>query len=164
MNKNDGAGVGVVQAKRRYSPPAMLSAKKVVIHGNPEKMSITTSLVERTNLSMRMWMRRFTLLTNAFSKKLEKHMRAVSFYFMVYNFLKNPLQHQDDARNGSRRDRLPVEHGRRYLADDGDGGLTVLIRAFCADDFNEFRNVAAPNMQVGHARWPVVRFDAIHVH
>lgn len=49
---------------------------------------ISTSLVERANLSMRMGMRRFTRLTNSFSKKLENHMHAVSFYFMVYNFLK----------------------------------------------------------------------------
>ena len=49
---------------------------------------ISTSHVERANLSMRMGMRRFTRLTNAFSKKLENHMHAISFYFMVYNFVK----------------------------------------------------------------------------
>ena len=49
---------------------------------------VSTSLVERANLPMRMGMRRFTRLTNSFSKKLENHMHAVSFYFMVYNFVK----------------------------------------------------------------------------
>ena len=49
---------------------------------------ISTSHVERANLSMRMNMRRFTRLTNAFSKKIENHMHAISFYFMVYNFVK----------------------------------------------------------------------------
>ena len=49
---------------------------------------ISTSHVERANLSMRMGMRRFTRLTNAFSKKIENHMHAISFYFMVYNFVK----------------------------------------------------------------------------
>ena len=58
------------------------------MYGNPDKDHISTSHVERANLSMRMGMRRFTRLTNAFSKKLENHMHAVSFYFMVYNFVK----------------------------------------------------------------------------
>lgn len=58
------------------------------MNGNPEESHIGTSHVERANLSMRMGMRRFTRLTNAFSKKLENHMHAVSFYFMVYNFVK----------------------------------------------------------------------------
>ena len=49
---------------------------------------ISTSHVERANLTMRMGMRRFTRLTNSFSKKFENHMHAVSFYFMVYNFVK----------------------------------------------------------------------------
>lgn len=56
--------------------------------GNPDEDQISTSHVERANLSMRMGMRCFTRLTYAFSKKLENHMHAVSFYFMVYNFVK----------------------------------------------------------------------------
>lgn len=88
LNKNYTAGSPSVEAKRRYSPPAMVSTTKEVITGNPDKKHISTSLVERANLSMRMGMRRFTRLTNAFSKKLENHMHAVSFYFMVYNFVK----------------------------------------------------------------------------
>ena len=49
---------------------------------------VSTSFVERQNLTMRMHMRRFTRLTNAFSKKLENHMHAISLYFMLYNFCK----------------------------------------------------------------------------
>lgn len=88
LNKNYTAGVAVKEAKRRYSPAPMVSTEKIVINGAPDKKHISTSLVERVNLSMRMGMRRFTRLTNAFSKKLENHMHAVSFYFMVYNFVK----------------------------------------------------------------------------
>jgi hypothetical protein len=59
-----------------------------VVNGKPDLDKASTSIVERANLSMRMGMRRFTRLTNAFSKKLENHMHAISFYFMVYNFVK----------------------------------------------------------------------------
>ena len=88
LNKSYGFGEPAKEAKRRYSPAPMVSTEKIVINGNPDKESISTSLVERANLSMRMGMRRFTRLTNAFSRKLENHMHAVSFYFMVYNFVK----------------------------------------------------------------------------
>lgn len=88
LNKTYSAGSATVEAKRRYSPPAFVSCSKAVVTGKPIKSLISTSLVERANLSMRMGMRRFTRLTNAFSKKLENHMHAVSFYFMVYNFVK----------------------------------------------------------------------------
>ena len=76
------------EAKRRYSPATMTSCEKLKVYGNPKEEMISTSHVERANLSMRMGMRRFTRLTNAFSKKLENHMHAISFYFMVYNFVK----------------------------------------------------------------------------
>lgn len=56
--------------------------------GEPEPRHISTSYVERQNLSMRIGMRRFTRLTNAFSKKLENHEHAVALYFMHYNFAK----------------------------------------------------------------------------
>src|SRR5437764_409252 len=76
------------EAKRRYSPAEFVKAEKQIVYGNPDEKHISTSHVERANLSMRMGMRRFTRLTNAFSKKLENHMHAISFYFMVYNFVK----------------------------------------------------------------------------
>jgi IS1 family transposase len=88
VNKTYAPGFAVVEAKRRYSPAPYVKCTKEVVSGQPVKGLISTSLVERANLSMRMGMRRFTRLTNAFSRKLENHMHAVSFYFMVYNFVK----------------------------------------------------------------------------
>lgn len=88
LNKTYAAGSATVEAKRRYSPPAFVSASKAVVCGNPDMSLVSTSLVERANLSMRMGNRRLTRLTNAFSKKMENHMHAMSFYFMVYNFVK----------------------------------------------------------------------------
>ena len=82
------ADEGLKESKRRYSPATMTSCEKLRVYGKPDEDHISTSHVERANLSMRMGMRRFTRLTNAFSKKLENHMHAVSFYFMVYNFVK----------------------------------------------------------------------------
>jgi IS1 family transposase len=72
----------------RYSPAECTGIKKERVMGNPERQHISTSNVERLNLSMRMSMRRFTRLTNAFSKKVEAHMRAVALYFTYYNFIR----------------------------------------------------------------------------
>ena len=88
LNKSYANEYGLKEAKRRYSPATMTSCEKLTVYGKPDEDHISTSHVERANLSMRMGMRRFTRLTNAFSKKLENHMHAVSFYFMVYNFVK----------------------------------------------------------------------------
>jgi IS1 family transposase len=76
------------EAEKRYSPPICLGADKTEVRGRPAAEHISTSYVERQNLSMRMGMRRFTRLTNAFSKKLENHMHALSIYFMHYNFVR----------------------------------------------------------------------------
>lgn len=72
--------------ERRYSPPVCLGCESKVVTGAPDPKHISTSYVERQNLSMRMSMRRFTRLTNAFSKKVENHAAAVALYFMWYNF------------------------------------------------------------------------------
>lgn len=72
--------------ERRYSPPVCIGAEQRVIQGNPDSAHISTSYVERQNLTMRMGMRRFTRLTNAFSKKVENLGHAVSLHFMWYNF------------------------------------------------------------------------------
>jgi len=72
----------------RYSPAEVISCRAVEITGKPEVKHISTSYVERQNLTMRMCMRRFTRLTNAFSKKLENHIAAVSLHFMYYNFVR----------------------------------------------------------------------------
>jgi IS1 family transposase len=70
----------------RYSPPVCVGAKAKPRLGNPDLKRVSTSYVERQNLTMRMGMRRFTRLTNGFSKKLENHMAAVAIHFMHYNF------------------------------------------------------------------------------
>jgi IS1 family transposase len=71
---------------RTYSPAQCLGIQKEAILGNPDPKHISTSFVERQNLTMRMCMRRFTRLTNGFSKKIENHMHSVALYYMYYNF------------------------------------------------------------------------------
>jgi IS1 family transposase len=70
----------------RYSPAKCIGTDMKVVSGNPNPRHISTSYVERQNLTMRMHMRRFTRLTNGFSKKIENHIAAVAMYFMYYNF------------------------------------------------------------------------------
>lgn len=70
----------------RYSPGECCGTKTRVVTGDPDPKHISTSYVERQNLTMRMSMRRFTRLTNAFSKKLDNHLMAIALYFVFYNF------------------------------------------------------------------------------
>lgn len=70
----------------RYSPPVCIGARKNLVEGNPDQGHISTSYVERANLSIRMQNRHFTRLTNAFSKKYQAHVHALSLYFVFYNF------------------------------------------------------------------------------
>jgi IS1 family transposase len=72
--------------ERRFSPPVVLSERRLIVKGNPNPDLISTSYVERQNLTMRMSMRRFTRLTNGFSKKVENHAAMVSLHFLYYNF------------------------------------------------------------------------------
>ncbi|MBI2303285.1 MAG: DDE-type integrase/transposase/recombinase [Chloroflexi bacterium] len=74
------------EEQRRYSPAECLGTEVKVIQGKPDPKHISTSYSERQNLTMRMSMRRFTRLTNGFSKKLQNHMYAIALYFMHYNF------------------------------------------------------------------------------
>ena len=70
----------------RYSPAECCGTRKLTIKGNPDMREVSTSFVERQNLTMRMSMRRMTRLTNAFSKKIENQAHAVAIHFMHYNF------------------------------------------------------------------------------
>jgi hypothetical protein len=72
----------------RYSPGICIGAEKEGITGNPDPEHISTSYVERSNLTIRMHARRFTRLTNAFSKKVENHAHAVALHMMAYNFVR----------------------------------------------------------------------------
>jgi len=74
------------EGESRYSPPEFVSCRSIPIIGNPSSRHISTSFAERQNLTMRMKMRRFTRLTNAFSKKVENHRWAIALHFMHYNF------------------------------------------------------------------------------
>jgi IS1 family transposase len=89
IQKHYAGGIaGEKTAASRYSPAKFTSATKEVIRGNPNSKHISTSFVERANLTMRMHMRRFTRLTNGFSKKAENHAHMVALYTVFYNWTK----------------------------------------------------------------------------
>lgn len=76
------------ESEKRYSPAECIGARKEPVTGRPDKAMISTSHVERQNLSMRMHMRRFTRLTNAYSKKFENHCHMVALYTVWYNYVR----------------------------------------------------------------------------
>jgi 3-methyladenine DNA glycosylase/8-oxoguanine DNA glycosylase len=76
------------EGQKRYSPAQCLGTKKEALIGSPDPTHISTSYIERQNLTMRMNMRRFTGLTNAFSKKIENHMHSVALFYMYCNFVR----------------------------------------------------------------------------
>ena len=107
------------EAERRYSPPVCKAAVKKPIQGSPDPAAINTSFVERHNLTMRMNMRRFTRLTNAFSKRLDYLAYAVALDTVHYNIRAAASDAEDHARAGGRADRPLV---RLRLAGSDDRG------------------------------------------
>lgn len=97
---------------RRYSPAQCIGCKRTAITGRPDPAHVSTSYVERQNLTMRMGMRRFTRLTNAFSKKVENLEAAVALHFMYYNFARTPPVAPRDPGHGSGRVRSRLDAGR----------------------------------------------------
>lgn len=81
-------GAAPESAKGRYSPAECIGAHKHRVEGNPDPKHVSTSFAERQNLNMRMHMRRFTRLTNAFSKKVENHAHSVALFATYYNFVR----------------------------------------------------------------------------
>src|SRR5207245_210425 len=76
------------EGEKRYSPAVCTGCKPKPVVGNPDPQYISTSYIERQNLTLRMGQRRFTRLTNAFSKKLENHHHAVALHYFHYNFIR----------------------------------------------------------------------------
>jgi hypothetical protein len=89
----------------RYSPAVCIGCDMKVISGDPDPKHVSTSYVERHNLSMRMGMRRFTRLTNAFSKKVQNHEAMVAIYAVHYNFARNPQDAANHSEHGCRIER-----------------------------------------------------------
>lgn len=76
------------ESQKRYSPAECIGCKRETAIGKPDPKHISTSFAERQNLSVRMSLRRYTRLTNAFSRKIENHSAAVAMYYFSYNFIK----------------------------------------------------------------------------
>ena len=109
---------------RRYSPPEVIGIDKHWVMGNPDPDDVSTSYIERQNLTMRMNVRRLTRLTNGFSKKIENHGHAMSLHYMYYNFVREASdvdpasrRHPQDACDGGWR--------RGPCLDDGGSGRAL---------------------------------------
>ena len=115
--------------KGRYSPAECIGARKERIEGNPDPKHISTSYVERQNLTMRMQMRRFTRLTNAFSKKIENHCHSLALYFVWYNWVRLHKAHRlTPAMSAGLTDKLMEMKDIVALIDDAEMKAVVQKR------------------------------------
>jgi hypothetical protein len=105
------------EPQRRYSPAVCTGTERSVVTGDPDPALISASYIERQNLTMRMSMRRFTRLTNAFSKMIENHAAAVALHFQHYNFAR-PQQEPQEPLPSYRRDGGRDRGSRLELAGD----------------------------------------------
>jgi IS1 family transposase len=122
-------GASPESAAGRYSPAECIGIRKQAIEGLPDFDYISTSHVERHNLTMRMQMRRFTRLTNAFSKKLENHYHALSLYFVFYNFVKlHKTIRMSPAMAAGVTDRLWSMEDIVRLVDEAEIAVTIRKR------------------------------------
>ncbi len=106
-----GEPAGKTSTERKYSPADCTGFEKKRILGKPDTELVSTSYVERQNLTMRMHMRRFTRLTNAFSKKIENHCHAIALHFVYYNFCKThkTLRMTPAMAAGLKKDFMSIE-------------------------------------------------------
>lgn len=111
---------------RRYSPPVVIDVKRIQVWGAPDPQMISTAYVERQNLTMRMSMRRFTRLTNGFSKKAENLQRALALHFMYYNFCrKHQTLKTTPAIKAGVTDRIWTLHDLAQLPELMRGGVAA---------------------------------------
>jgi IS1 family transposase len=121
-----------LDAARRYSPPVCIGAEKVRIIGRPDMDLVSTSYVERVNLTIRMQQRRFTRLTNGFSRKAENHERAVSLFFLYYNFIR---PHETLTKDAGRKTTPAMAAGvtsRIWTVEDVLRGMDPAAKLFAA--------------------------------
>ena len=128
------------KGSRRYSPMVCTGVEKVPVFGAPDMDLVSTSYVERANLSIRMGNRRFTRLTNGFSKKAENHARAFSLFAMHYNYCRPHMTLtkaangvKDDARDGIRADGPSVVDSGCARPDAPGSSVTIKVTHYPAD-------------------------------
>lgn len=125
----------------RYSPPICTGTRKERMMGSPDMAHVSTSFVERNNLTMRMHMRRFTRLTNAFSKKVENHAYAVALHMMYYNFVKiNGKLRMTPAMAAGVSDRLWEMSDIVELLEEKEAAVAPKVRGPYKKKTKEFSN------------------------
>lgn len=118
------------EAEKRYSPAQCIGARKTRIEGNPDLAHVSTSYTERHNLTMRMQMRRFTRLTNAFSKKIDNHCHSLALYFVWYNWIRLHKAHRmTPAMAAGLTDKLMDLGDIVRLIDDAEMKATIEARS-----------------------------------